>query len=121
MRRCVPRLRCPFFPCALHQDCLRTFGRAPLQLNFVRARLIGQLPNLDAAVPDIGKLARELQVCQRCVVWGVWGHRSAASQVGQPAGWTPQTVGYHMHVCFMRAARGMQCQPGCHASGKSLT
>ncbi|PRW45632.1 large adhesin [Chlorella sorokiniana] len=31
------------------------------QLNFVRARLIGQLPNLDAAVPDIGKLARELQ------------------------------------------------------------
>lgn len=34
----------------------------PVQLNFVRTRLIGQLPNLDAAVPDIGKLARELQV-----------------------------------------------------------
>lgn len=34
----------------------------PAQLNFVRTRLIGQLPNLDAAVPDVGKLARELQV-----------------------------------------------------------
>lgn len=86
----------PRFPrAAATSYCLRTFGRAPLQLNFVRARLIGQLPNLDAAVPDIGKLARELQVCQRCVVWGVWGHLSAASQVGQPAGWTPQTVGHH--------------------------
>ena len=28
----------------------------------MRTRLIGQLANLDAAVPDVGKLARELQV-----------------------------------------------------------
>ncbi len=33
-----------------------------LQLNYVRTRLVGQLANLDPAVPDIGKLARELQV-----------------------------------------------------------
>lgn len=31
------------------------------QLNFVRTRLMGQLTNLDGSVPDIGKLARELQ------------------------------------------------------------
>jgi hypothetical protein len=31
------------------------------QLNFVRTRLMGQLGSLDPAVPDIGKLARELQ------------------------------------------------------------
>ena len=35
---------------------------ACLQLNFVRTRLMGQLAGLDPAVPDIGKLARELQV-----------------------------------------------------------
>ncbi|KAL4424412.1 hypothetical protein ABPG77_005655 [Micractinium sp. CCAP 211/92] len=31
------------------------------QLNFVRTRLVGQLAGLDLSVPDIGKLARELQ------------------------------------------------------------
>jgi hypothetical protein len=35
---------------------------ACLQLNFVRTRLMGQLAGLALAVPDIGKLARELQV-----------------------------------------------------------
>ncbi|KAI7838461.1 hypothetical protein COHA_007724 [Chlorella ohadii] len=42
------------------------------QLNFVRTRLIGQLANLDAAVPDVGKLARELQS---------WCDREAAQRV----------------------------------------
>lgn len=32
-----------------------------VQLNFVRTRLMGHLGGLDPAVPDIGKLARELQ------------------------------------------------------------
>ena len=47
--------------CGLSTSHLRCL-LLPVQLNFVRTRLIGQLPNLDAAVPDIGKLARELQV-----------------------------------------------------------
>ena len=38
-----------------------------VQLNYVRTRLVGQLSNLDAAVPDIGKLARELQVRWRAL------------------------------------------------------
>jgi len=41
----------------------------PLQVNYVRTRLMGQLGGLDAAVPDIGKLARELQV--RCRLAGL--------------------------------------------------
>jgi hypothetical protein len=44
----------PAFPHACLPACL--------QLNFVRTRLMGQLAGLDPAVPDIGKLARELQV-----------------------------------------------------------
>lgn len=48
---------------------------APLQVNFVRTRLMGQLANLDMAVPDIAKLARELQS---------WCDREAAQRAVRP-------------------------------------
>ena len=44
------------------------------QLNYVRARLVGALAPLDAAAPEIGKLARELQA---------WCDREAAQRVRQ--------------------------------------
>lgn len=45
----------------------------PVQVNFVRTRLQSHLPQLEAAVPDIAKLARELQ--QWCVGRGLPRHR----------------------------------------------
>lgn len=51
-------------------------SRPPPQLNFVRTRLMGQLPALDASVPDIGKLGRELQS---------WCDREAAARANTGA------------------------------------